>query len=106
MVKGPAYYDPRRHADRALERRNLVLRETRDQGSLTPEQYFVARAAPLGVTSRSLMGTSPYPAFIQLVHRQLRRDYSDKDLRSEGLRIVTPQDPRLKGMATGPLSRP
>src|SRR5436190_9263283 len=81
MVKGPAYYDPRRHADRALERRNLVLRETRDQGWLSPEQYFVARGAPLGVTSRSLMGTSPFPAFIQLVHRQLRRDYADKDLR-------------------------
>jgi len=105
MVKGPAYYDPRRHADRALERRNLVLRETRDQGSLTPEQYFVARAAPLGVTSRSLMGTSPYPAFIQLVHRQLRRDYADKDLRSEGLRIFSSLDPRVQGAAEGTLAR-
>ncbi len=30
MVRGPALYDPRRHPDRALERRNLVLRETKD----------------------------------------------------------------------------
>ena len=49
MVKGPAVYDPYKHPDRALERRNLVLRETRDQRlssrwSSTPS----ARAARLG----------------------------------------------------------
>ena len=47
MVKGPAVYDPHRHAARALERRNLVLRETREQGSITLEQYaHGARDAP------------------------------------------------------------
>src|SRR5205823_13554377 len=38
LVKGPAVYDPRRHPERALERRNLVLRETRDQGVSYLEQ--------------------------------------------------------------------
>src|SRR6266404_1194487 len=83
LVKGPAVYDPRRHAARALERRNLVLRETKEQGSLSLEQYAQARAAPLGITTRAGTGTSPYPAFVQLVHRQLRRDYDEADLRSE-----------------------
>src|SRR5438132_13850334 len=49
MVKGPAVYDPRRHPQRALERRNLVLRETKDQGLMTLEQYAAARSADLGV---------------------------------------------------------
>ena len=105
MVKGPAVYDPRRHAARALERRNLVLRETKDQGSITMEQYAAARAADLGVSPRPSMGTSPYPAFVQLVHRQLRRDYDEKDLRSEGLRIFSTLDPRAQLSAERALAK-
>ncbi len=105
MVRGPGLYDPRRHPERALERRNLVLRETKDQGSITLEQYTLARSAPLGVSPRPSMGTSPYPAFVQLVHRQLQRDYDEKDLRSEGLRIFTTLDPRAQVAAERALAR-
>src|SRR3989441_122772 len=105
MVKGPAYYDPYRHPQRALERRNLVLRETREQGSITMEQYAAARAAELGVTRKPAMGTSPYPSFLQLVHRQMRRDYDEADLRSEGLRIFTTLDPRVQRAAESALTR-
>ena len=99
VVKGPGYYDPRRNAKRALERRNLVLRETREQGFIGMEQYAAARATPLGIAPKPAMGTSPYPAFVQLVHRQLRRDYDETDLRSEGLRIFTSLDPRVQEAA-------
>ena len=105
MVKGPTAYDPHRHPQRALERRNLVLRETRELGSITMEQYTEARAAKLGVTAKPSTGTSPYPAFVQLVHRQLRRDYDEKDLRSEGLRIFTTLDPRAQVAAERALTR-
>jgi len=99
LVKGPAVYDPRRHPARALERRNLVLRETREQGMMDMGSYTLARNAPLGLAQRPSSGTSPYPAFVQLVHRQLQRDYDEKDLRSEGLRIFTTLDPRVQGAA-------
>src|SRR5947208_9313780 len=51
------------------------------------------------------MGTSPYPAFLRLVHRQMRRDYAEADLRSEGLRIFTTLDPRVQRAAESALSR-
>jgi penicillin-binding protein 1B len=105
LVRGPAYYDPRRHPARALERRNLVLREARERGYLTLEQYALARATDLGVSQRPGMGTSPYPAFLQLVHRQLRRDYDENDLRSEGLRIFTTLDPRVQAAAEAALAK-
>jgi penicillin-binding protein 1B len=105
MVKGPAYYDPYRHPQRALERRNLVLRETKDRGSVTTEQYAAARAASLGVNVRTSVGTSPHPAFLDLVYRHLRRDYDEADLRSEGLRIFTTLDPRAQGAAESVLAR-
>ena len=105
MIRGPAHYDPYKHPARTLERRNLVLRETREQGQISLEQYAAARSSPLGVTRKSGMGTSPYPAFLKLVHRQLRRDYDEKDLRSEGLRIFTTLDPRAQGAAENALTK-
>src|SRR6266581_3329050 len=105
MVKGPAVYDPYRHPQRALERRNVVLRETKERGYATMEQYARAREASLGVNQKASAGTSPHPAFLELVHRQLRREYDEVDLRSEGLRIFTTLDPRVQGAAERVLER-
>ncbi len=105
IVKGPSYYDPRRHAKRALERRNLVLQELARQHYITQKQYVAAKAKPLRVVARPPTGTSPYPAFLDLVHRQLRRDYNEDDLRSEGLRIFTTLDPRVQHVAEHALTR-
>src|SRR5437899_12488564 len=105
MVKGPAFYDPFRNPERALERRNLVLRETKDRGFATMEEYSKARAADLGVNQKAAMGTSPHPAFLDLVHRQLRRDYDEADLRPEGLRVFTTLAPRVQAAAERALER-
>jgi penicillin-binding protein 1B len=105
IVRGPTFYDPYRQPARALERRNLVLRETRDQGYVTMQQYTAARATPLGVNPKAGVGTSPHPAFLQLVHRQLRREYDEADLRSEGLRVFTTLDPRVQQSAERVLAR-
>ena len=105
LIRGPSYYDPHRNPQRALERRDLVLRVAAETGALTPEQAAQARREKLGVQPRSATGTTPYPAFVQLVHRQLRRDYKDEDLRSEGLRIFTTLDPRVQSTAERALVR-
>jgi len=105
MLKGPTFYDPHKQPARALERRNLVLRETKDQGFATMEQYTEARAGGLAVNPKPSVGTSPHPAFLELVHRQLRREYDEADLRSEGLRIFSTLDPRAQEAAERALSR-
>ncbi|MDO9559964.1 MAG: penicillin-binding protein 1B [Syntrophales bacterium] len=105
MLKGPSYYSPRSHPQRALERRNLVLAAMTGEGFINKQQLLAARQAPLGTIHHPPRGTSPYPAFLSLVHRQLRRNYRDEDLRSEGLRIFTTLDPRLQYRAEGVLSK-
>jgi penicillin-binding protein 1B len=105
LLKGPGYYNPRRHPQRALERRNLVLAKMAEAGFITREQQLAARSTPLGVIDRPSRGTSPYPAFLDLVLRQLRRDYREEDLRSEGLRIITTLDPRVQAVAEKSLDR-
>lgn len=99
IVKGPTVYDPRRKPEQALQRRNIVLQEMVRLNAITQPQFVIARQKPLGVVHRAPAGTSPYPAFLQFVHRQLQRDYREEDLRSEGLRIFTTLDLRTQRYA-------
>jgi penicillin-binding protein 1B len=57
------------------------------------------------VVPRAPTGTSQYPAFLQYVQRQLRHDYREEDLRSEGLRIFTTLDPRIQQAAEQALAQ-
>ncbi len=96
MVKGPSYYDPRRYPDRALERRNLVLRIMRETGILSDAEEQAARREPLGLVSAGKRTSTTFPAFLDLVRRQLRRDYQEADLTTEGLKIFTTLDPQVQ----------
>ncbi len=96
MVKGPTFYNPRRNPERALERRNLVLDLLMQQGVVMAEQAEAAKKKPLGITQRGSMADSSYPAFVDLVKRQLRQDYREEDLTEEGLRIFTSFDPIIQ----------
>jgi penicillin-binding protein 1B len=96
MVKGPTYYNPRRHPERALERRNLVLDLLAEQGVASAEEVAAAKQKPLGITQRGTLADSSFPAFLDLVKRQLREDYQEQDLTEEGLRIFTSFDPIMQ----------
>ena len=96
MVKGPSYYDPRRHPERARERRNLVLQVMHEQGIIDRAEYQKVRNAGLGLVQAAAGTSKTFPAFVDLVRRQLRRDYDEDDLVSEGLRIFTTLDPQAQ----------
>lgn len=99
MVKGASFYNPRRHPERAKERRDLVLDMLAEQGAISAEQLEVAKQQTLGVTSKGSLANTSYPAFMDLVKRQLREDYREQDLTEEGLRIFTSLDPVLQQKA-------
>jgi penicillin-binding protein 1B len=96
MVKGPSWYDPRRHPERATERRNLVLQVMFEQGIITRAQYQKSRNEKLGLVKPAAGTSKSFPAFLDLVRRQLRRDYNESDLVTEGLRIFTTLDPQIQ----------
>jgi penicillin-binding protein 1B len=97
IVRGPSYYDPRRHPERALARRNLVLKELAGQGVVKADDASAATHRPLGVTPRP--AGAYYPAYLDFVRRTLRRDYRDQDLTEAGLAIYTSLDPRAQDEA-------
>jgi penicillin-binding protein 1B len=96
LVKGASYYNPRRNAERALQRRNLVLgiMQKGDQARQTRLQDSQSR--PMDLADKPLWSRAKYPAFLDMVKRQLLRDYKIEDLRTEGLHIFTTLDPGLQ----------
>ncbi|MFZ5492496.1 MAG: penicillin-binding protein 1B [Pseudomonadota bacterium] len=104
MVQAPSYYDPRRHPERATARRNLALRLLGEQGHLKPEQVAAEQARPLGVVQRSALTMARYPAFLDMVRRQLQRDYPEDVLRNDGLRIFATMDPAVQVAAEAAVS--
>jgi penicillin-binding protein 1B len=104
IVRGPSYYDPRRHPERALERRNLVLRILAEQEVITEEQSQSAAKKPLGVAEAGRKGAVFYPAFLDLVRRQLREDYEEADLTEAGLTVFSTLDPLLQEKAEAALA--
>ncbi len=94
LLKGPALFDPRRHADRARERRDLVLTLMEQQGRIPSAEAVAARKAPLGVQIRSRAGRSddgPAPYFVEHVRRELEERFGE-ELYEEPLRIHTTLD--------------
>jgi penicillin-binding protein 1B len=96
VVKGPSYYNPRRHPERALSRRNRVLDVMAELELITPEDVTRAKSRKLGVSPFKRKAINTFPAFLDLVRRQLQRDYRDEDITSEGLRIFTTLDPQVQ----------
>jgi penicillin-binding protein 1B len=104
IVRGPSYYDPRRHADRALERRNLVLKVLVDQGVVEQDDADRAARAPLGITDNAGRSANYFPAFLDLVRRNLREDYPENELTEQGLTVFSTLDPLLQEKAEHALS--
>ena len=93
MIKGPSLYDPRRNPNNARQRRDQVLQIMLQQGILDQNGYDREAQKPLSVIKKPLYEDARYPAFLDLLKRQLREDYQEEDLRSEGLRIFTTLEP-------------
>jgi penicillin-binding protein 1B len=103
LVRGPSYYDPRHHPERALARRNLVLKLMADLKVVSAQDAASAASRPLGVTTRA--AGAYYPSYLDFVRRTLRRDYRETDLTQEGLKIYTSLEPRAQDEAEQTLDR-
>jgi len=105
IVRGPSYYDPRRHPQRARERRDMVLQLMAQHGVVTPAEAQQAAKRPLGIVGTGTQTAGYYPAFLDLVRRTLRRDYREEDLTEAGLKIFSTLNPRVQSEAEKSLSQ-
>ena len=99
MIQRPNYFSPFRHADRAIDRRNLVLDSMVETGAITKEMAESAKTEPLHLSPGSV-DASEAPYFVDLVRDQLTQKLGERDFNREGLRIYTSLDPDLQRVAT------
>jgi len=99
MIRGPNFYSPYNHPQRALGRRNHVLREMVETGYVTGDQAAKASAAPLGVT-RENVEASQAPYFVDMIQDELLAHFSEQDLLSQSYRIYTTLDLDLQRAAS------
>jgi penicillin-binding protein 1B len=99
MIQGPSLYDPRRHADLARNRRNLVLNMFYETGLIDEATLATARATPLGVPDTPGLPRNATPAFLDLVRAQLTRDYPATELQRAGLSVYTTLAPSTQTLA-------
>ena len=94
MVKGASYYNPVRHPERAKERRDVVLSTILNHGLISNDQFNKLSEKKIKIARH--VKRVRYPAYLDLVKRQLKNTYNSKDLKSEGLRIFTAFDPYVQ----------
>ena len=96
IVKGPSQFDPRRRPSQVRARRDLVLKTWAERGLIREDELDRALAQPLGLSGGARGGVERYPAFVELVKRQLKDQYPEEALTNEGLRIFTTLSPRVQ----------
>lgn len=95
LLKGPGRYNPRRFADRAIQRRNTVIELMRREGAISNNEASLAKAFPLQLARRSESGeVAPY--FVEWVRQQLDQHFG-KELYEQGYKVYTTLDVDMQG---------
>ena len=97
LLPAPARYSPIRHPDRALVRRNLVLRVMKEQGYIEEDEYQLVVKKDLPVKQfEKDEGIAPY--FTEYIRRQLEKidEELDINLYKDGLVVHTTLDTRIQ----------
>lgn len=106
MLSGPGQYDPRRHPDAALSRRNLVIDRMVTNNVLPEKEAVLLKKKPLGVQYKKAdesQGIAPY--FRSVLTKKLKdwcsthknpKTGEPYDLYRDGLKIYTTIDPKMQ----------
>jgi penicillin-binding protein 1B len=99
LIRGPNLYSPYRYPQRAVERRNFVMRQMVETGFIKPAEAERAMAAPLDLVKPTIVEARQAAFFEDMVTQQLRARFSERALHFGGLRVYTTLDPGLQQAA-------
>lgn len=103
LPKAPSNYSPERYKERALIRRNWVLKQMRENGFITTQAMQAAQAMPLSIVARAARKHRDIGGyFLEEVRRQLIASYGENSKTSPnsvydgGLWVRTSLDPKAQ----------
>lgn len=99
LPQAPSIYSPRRHPEKALERRNLVLAKMYELGYITANEYQEAVAEPLELAPYSPYAKIEEPYVVAYVRKLLINMFGEERVFAGGLRVETTIDPDYQKLA-------
>ncbi|HEY7978725.1 MAG TPA: penicillin-binding protein 1A [Rhizomicrobium sp.] len=104
LPKAPSNYDPRYHKQAALDRRNWVIGQMRENGYISRDEEQAALAEPLDTQMRPLgIQAEDADYFVEEVRRILYSKYGEQGLYDGGLQVRSTLDSRLQNYAVNAL---
>jgi penicillin-binding protein 1B len=103
MIQSPNPYNPFRHPERAMRRRNQVLDAMVEAGYLETTAATAAKQEPVRAERSKARTDAPY--YVDLVRSQLGERYASQDLLDGNLEIRTSLDLHLQTLAEQSLAR-
>jgi penicillin-binding protein 1A len=103
LARSPEGYNPRRHPERAVQRRNVVLGVMADAGVIDHATAADARRRPLGLAP-PMEAAGPAPYYVAAVRRELHSLFG-ADAHIMGLVVHTGLDPEVQSLTREALAR-
>lgn len=104
LIRNPGGYNPFTHADRAVERRDVVLSAMQEQGFADKAAVARAKAEPFRVASGGA-GYARAPYVVEFVRAQLAEYDTPQLLTKDGIEIYTTIDTLVQARAEEALQR-
>ncbi len=102
LIRGPAYYSPYKHYDRAIERQRLVLKKMVETGLIAEAEAQAALSLPIRLAPPQT-SSNKAPYFTDYVKAELiqhlKDRYSEDEIASAGLKVYTTLDSYMNAIA-------
>ncbi|WP_026843318.1 penicillin-binding protein 1B [Brumicola pallidula] len=92
LVKGPSFYSPSKHPERALKRRNVVLRLLFEANEISSNDYAAFVTTPLNTASSDSLASGQHPAFMDKVRDELNTVIRRRSEQLSGVKLYTTLD--------------
>jgi penicillin-binding protein 1B len=88
LIKAPSYYSPRRHLDRAIDRRNVVLQNMFNHQQISAQEYETAKTQKIQL-SESVLRARNAAYFMMQLEKEMSQNH-DLDIKNaRGLQVQT-----------------
>ena len=96
LPKAPSRYNPYKAPDLAKKRRNLVLKNLKENGYISSDELKKFSKTDIKLNKREVFLIEEAKSYTEEVRRIVKKEYGIEMLYSKGLSISTPLDPGLQ----------